>query len=795
MHWDVTSIISTMSPSKLGYSRDVSQTGLSAFYKIPLAILVVKKPVPADPPVAAFSATPVSGTAPLTVLFTDESTNTPTSRVWDFGDGNSTWSTTETTFAHTYAAAGTYDVTLAVANSGGSDSEIKDDFITVSEPVAPPVAAFTNASVRAGNSPLTVSFTDQSTGEITGWLWDFGDGTTSTDTNPSHLFNLAGYYNVSLTVTGPGGSSTETKTNYVTARCNFAIGGIPVPQGGATLFANENNTIMVTLVKNTVGNSPAVPLFVNASDGWSTRVTVPAMNTTTGSIIVVGVDPTIRSPAGSTVKYTAILDPDNTVPETSETDNTKTSNKIVTYNGYKGVQYWNGKTPPQTYLTFDLHGNVIHSFGDSAYVSGKGSTWTSLTWTWTAADLPVPAGATVKSVRLYIPYCWDYEHEISGGTTTTSINGIMVAPLHKENDTSNFGSYAQYEYGLVTYNVTDQFLVNQQNTVVFTRSNSAGSLSPAGFTLAVVYEDPAETRKQIFINEGWDLLGAAQTSYGTTEEEATSYQDFSGLTIDMGSALKANLTTFVPWGSPQETGDPGEGNLFINGQLVGYNVWDYGGSGWGANGLSQVAVNTTNVLSYLKAGGTGNGIAIQSTAGASPCMVAERAFLVIEYPADVVAPVAAFSADPVSGNAPLTVLFTDTSTNDPTSRVWDFGDGNSTWSTTETTFAHTYALAGTYDVTLAVANSGGSDSEIKDDFITVSSSILTIPGQANQPTDPDHDGKYEDLSGSGDTDFPDVQLYFQNMDWIAANEPVDYFDYSNSGTIDFPDIQLLFAEV
>jgi PKD repeat protein len=204
--------------------------------------------------------------------------------------------------------------------------------------------------------------------------------------------------------------------------------------------------------------------------------------------------------------------------------------------------------------------------------------------------------------------------------------------------------------------------------------------------------------------------------------------------------------------------------------------------------------DVTSIISTMSPSKLGYSRDVSQT-GLSAFYKIPLAILVVKKPVLADPPVAAFSATPVSGTAPLTVLFTDESTNTPTSRVWDFGDGNSTWSTTETTFAHTYAAAGTYDVTLAVANSGGSDSEIKDDFITVSSSILTIPGQANQPTDPDHDGKYEDLSGSGDTDFPDVQLYFQNMDWIAANEPVDYFDYSNSGTIDFPDIQLLFAEV
>ena len=79
---------------------------------------------------------------------------------------------------------------------------------------APPLAQFT-ANKTEGTKSLTVQFTDQSTGEITSWFWEFGDGETSTEQNPTHTYNSTGYFTVSLTVTGPGGSDTETKENYI----------------------------------------------------------------------------------------------------------------------------------------------------------------------------------------------------------------------------------------------------------------------------------------------------------------------------------------------------------------------------------------------------------------------------------------------------------------------------------------------------------------------------------------------------------------------------------------------------
>lgn len=83
------------------------------------------------PPTAAFSGTPTSGTAPLAVSFTDESSDSPTSWSWSFGDGGTS---TAQNPNHTYDNAGTYTVTLTASNSAGSDDEIKTDYITVTNP-------------------------------------------------------------------------------------------------------------------------------------------------------------------------------------------------------------------------------------------------------------------------------------------------------------------------------------------------------------------------------------------------------------------------------------------------------------------------------------------------------------------------------------------------------------------------------------------------------------------------------------------------------------------------------------
>jgi PKD repeat protein len=69
---------------------------------------------------------------------------------------------------------------------------------------------------------------------------------------------------------------------------------------------------------------------------------------------------------------------------------------------------------------------------------------------------------------------------------------------------------------------------------------------------------------------------------------------------------------------------------------------------------------------------------------------------------------------------------------------------------------------------------------------------LAVPGSDLPPTDTDGDGLYDDLNGNGRKDFADVVLYFNQMTWIAANEPVAFFDYNGNSRIDFADVVWLF---
>jgi uncharacterized repeat protein (TIGR01451 family) len=156
---------------------------------------------------ADFNASPLSGFAPLTVEFTDNSSGFgPFSYAWDF-NGDGIWDSILQNPTYMYMNPGTFIVNLTINNAGASSS--KEMAIEVSTP--PPVADFI-ANTTSGPTPLPVQFTDHSTGfpPLT-YAWDFNnDGVVdSTLQNPTHTFNEQGTYTVNLTVSNTGGNSSK----------------------------------------------------------------------------------------------------------------------------------------------------------------------------------------------------------------------------------------------------------------------------------------------------------------------------------------------------------------------------------------------------------------------------------------------------------------------------------------------------------------------------------------------------------------------------------------------------------
>jgi len=180
--------------------------------------------------VADFGASTTFGIAPLDVAFTDMSSGDITSWVWDLGDGTSSSTVSP---SHTYVDPGVYRPSLTVSGPGGTDVFALGPVVVSLEPA---VADF-GVDPSTGDAPLSVQFFDLSTGEITSRVWDFGDGASSSEREPSHVYTQAGTYTVTLTTSGPTGFSAMTQIDGVMALPGPSIAGFSAdpPTGIAPL--------------------------------------------------------------------------------------------------------------------------------------------------------------------------------------------------------------------------------------------------------------------------------------------------------------------------------------------------------------------------------------------------------------------------------------------------------------------------------------------------------------------------------------------------------------------------------
>ena len=215
--------------------------------------------------------------------FTDISVGA-TAWAWDFGDGNTSTAQNPT---HTYAAPGTYNVTL-VASAGPCTDNITYPITVYPSPVA-------NFNDAPGCEGAATNFTDASTG-ATSWSWDFGDGNTSTAQNPSNTYATGGTYNVQLAVMSADGCvdtviipvvvpynpvvgftgamgcintpSTFTDTSFVQGGATLTNWAWDFGDGNTSTAQNPTNTYTVPGVYN-------VSLTVTSSSGCITNVVIP----------------------------------------------------------------------------------------------------------------------------------------------------------------------------------------------------------------------------------------------------------------------------------------------------------------------------------------------------------------------------------------------------------------------------------------------------------------------------------------------------------------------------------------
>ncbi|MEM1247677.1 MAG: PKD domain-containing protein [Acidobacteriota bacterium] len=156
---------------------------------------------------AAFDWAPSGPDVGESVQFTDSSSGGATQWLWSFGDGSFSAARNPT---HVYTAPDTYEVTLQIERAGDGAQATTSAELTVASTGLQPDFSVEPATPVAG---AVAQFVDESSGNPSQWLWSFGDGATSTEQNPTHVYQQAGQYDVSLTVSSP-----RTAQNQVVVR-------------------------------------------------------------------------------------------------------------------------------------------------------------------------------------------------------------------------------------------------------------------------------------------------------------------------------------------------------------------------------------------------------------------------------------------------------------------------------------------------------------------------------------------------------------------------------------------------
>lgn len=577
---------------------------------------------------AGFLASPLSGEAPLTVQFTDASTGNPITWEWNFGDGSSK-STTKSP-SHIYSEAGTYTVTLTVSDGVTSDSE--DKSITVKEKiVVPVVTANFKSDVTSGKVPLTVKFTDTSSGGPTSWKWNFGDGNTSTSQNPVHIYSTVGTYSVTLTATN--GTASDYITKSITAEGNG-------PTASFTASSLEGEAPLTVQFADTSSGSPTKWAW-DFGDGKTSTAQSPSHTYSGAGTYVVKL--TVTNSYGSDTADSSIRAYSITSPVADFSSNATS-----------------GSVPLSVQFT-DL--------------STNGAT----AWEW-----DFNSDGTIDSTEQNPTYIYT-----SQGTYSVTLNAI--------NGTAS-GSKTKSNFITVGNSLLASFTVfpgegNAPLTVQF-NDTSSGNATSWVWDFGDGNTSASQNPSHIYFSAANYTVKLTVTNAFGSNTSAPSFVNVSSTTAPMPD-FTSNVTS-------------GKSPLTIQFQDLSTEgptawEWDFNSDGTiDSTEQNPVYEFTTDGL-YTVTLRAGNGTAWANITKSDYIMVGEGLH-------------ASFVASVRSGDAPLTVQFNDTSTGNATSWFWDFGDSNTSTSQSPN---HEYSEPGSYSVTLNVSNAYGYSTVTWTDYIKV----------------------------------------------------------------------------
>jgi len=495
-------------------------------------------------------------------------------------------------------------------------------------------------NISYSDSDITKAGINESTLKI----WKYSQGWQEFDWNGSRVLdevnNIVGVNITSFSIFAPLGQKIGAKPDIIVSdiTVNYntpctkdrAIG--PLPPGTKTQCNNISATIS-EIYRIDITSPFNVKFKVNETELNCSPVRVPAGALKGGGSVTVYCDCSFYPIAGETYNISVIADSDNEIPETNETNNILWKNVTAIWNGYKGNGWQDGREI-STSQCYKGKINLVYSLGNSYRVGG--SKWTTYEVNWTPSDFDIPQNSNIIDARLYVYYSdektpdGDPTNMSDGYYVNLSFNGRPKTHIAHYTDRKGFGYY-NYPYGMIVYNVTTEFDSTRNNTAVliFTRpSGGHESLSIDGMLLVIVYNHPNEPGRTIWINDGFDLIGAT-TSCGVSSEEATAYARFNGCgPISLSNVDNAKLITVAPHAFD---GDD-KNRLYFNG-----HVWKGIWSGYppcppGKPNFPHLGISEIDVSKHLKA--TDNVASFQShiPAGATygDLMAAGNAFLIVE---------------------------------------------------------------------------------------------------------------------------------------------------------------------
>ncbi len=613
-----------------------------------------------------------------------------------------------------YASADNIDAYLSSKYIGKMGAGRINAYQAVNTGPQPPNAAFTG-SPTSGCVPLTVNFADQSTGDITGWDWDFGDGGSSTAQNPSHQYNSGGTYTVALTVTGPGGSDTETKTNYITVNVPPTAGFVASPTSGEVpLTVNFTNQ-----------SSGATSYLWNFGDTQTSTAVNPAHTYTQAGTYTVTLTATNACGSDDEVKTNYI-----TVTCTAPIANfsgspTSGEAPLTVYftDASSGATSWDwdfgdggsstAQNPSHTYYsagTYTVALTVTNSCGSDTETKTNYITVTctaptaNFTGSPTSGDAPLTVNFTDLSTGSTIT-SWDWNFGDGGSSTaqhpshTYNNEGTYTVTLTV---TNACGSDGETKTGYI--NVTTPSI--PYAVLPYATGFESGSFDQYWFTQS----SNSEGRIQITSANG--PRGLYHLTMDDNLNGSLYSQNEAWLRLNLGGKSDVELSFWwKEFGDETHTQD---GVYFSdNGGSSFVKVYSLAG---GTSTYREIILDVDQLAASSGLSLTGTFVIKFQQYDNYSITTDGMAFDDINVTSLETPPVADFEGTPTSGVAPLTVDFTDLSTGNPTGWSWNFGDGGSS---TAQNPSHEYTDPGTYTVSLTVTNAYGNDTETKTNYITV----------------------------------------------------------------------------